>query len=421
MRVLILSTFDLQGGASRAAYRIHRGLLGIGLDSRLLVQEKTTDDYTILGPESRLAELNTLLRRYLTALPLHAYPGRLRSDVWSPAWWPTAIHRRIVREAPDVINVQWVCDGFLPIQALGRMRRPLVMTLQDAWAVTGGCHYPYDCRRYHDHCGACPQLGSRRERDLSRWGWQQKSRNWRPLPLTVVAISNWLGDCARASSLFRQTRVEVIPNGLDTKRYHPMDKVMARQILGLPQDKHLVLFGAINALRDARKGADFLFNALKELSQTGKTDAIELVVFGGSQPPAPPDLMFPAHYLGFLHDDVSLALLYSAADVMVVPSIQEGLGQTATEACACGTPVVAFDTSGLRDVVEHRKNGYLARVLDAADLARGIAWVLGDFGRHQALRQAARQKAVQEFDLTTVAKRYHMVFQDVVKEWRTSE
>jgi glycosyltransferase involved in cell wall biosynthesis len=239
--------------------------------------------------------------------------------------------------------------------------------------------------------------------------------------LTVVAISNWLGDCARASSLFRQTRVEVIPNGLDTKRYHPMDKVMARQILGLPQDKHLVLFGAINALRDARKGADFLFNALKELSRTGKTDAIELVVFGGSQPPAPPDLMFPAHYLGFLHDDVSLALLYSAADVMVVPSIQEGLGQTATEACACGTPVVAFDTSGLRDVVEHRKNGYLARVLDAADLARGIAWVLGDFGRHQALRQAARQKAVQEFDLTTVAKRYHMVFQDVVKEWRTSE
>jgi glycosyltransferase involved in cell wall biosynthesis len=294
------------------------------------------------------------------------------------------------------------------------------MTLQDAWALTGGCHYPYDCQGYHDRCGACPQLGSGRQRDLSRQGWQRKAKTFQPLPLTVVAISHWLGDCARASALFRQARVKVIPNGLDTQQFHPLDPMMARQILGLPQDKHLVLFGALNALQDTRKGAEFLFAALQELHQAGKTNTLELVVFGCSRPQAPPDLGFPTHYLGHLHDDVSLALLYSAADVMVVPSVQEGLGQTATEACACGTPVVAFDNSGLRDVVDHQKNGYLARALVAADLAQGIAWVLADPGRHRALGPAARQKAVQEFDLALVAHRYQQVFEDVLKEWRAA-
>ena len=201
MRILILSTFDLQGGASRAAYRLHQGLLRNGLVSRMLVQNKTSDDCTVLSPEGKYAEFFSVARRYLDALPLRQYAGRPQTT-WSPSWWPSRIDRRIAQEAPDVINVQWICDGFLPVQTLGRMCRPLVLTLQDAWAMTGGCHYPYDCQGYQDQCGTCPQLGSSRQEDLSRWGWRRKSRIWQSLPLTVIAISNWLGDCARASSLF---------------------------------------------------------------------------------------------------------------------------------------------------------------------------------------------------------------------------
>jgi glycosyltransferase involved in cell wall biosynthesis len=415
----MLSSFDLQGGGSRAAYRLHQGLLRIGLDSQMLVQNKTSQDATVLSPEGKYAGFGSLARRYLDALPLRQYPGR-PGTAWSPGWLPGNLHRRVARQAPDVINVQWVCDGFLPVQTLGRLHRPLILTLQDAWTLTGGCHYPYDCLGYQYRCGACPQLGSSRPQDLSRRGWQRKADILKSLPLTVVAISHWLGDCARASSLFRQARIEVIPNGLDTQRYQPRDTSVARQLLGLPPNRRLVLFGAVNAIQDPRKGAALLFSALKELHQAGEHHNIELVVFGDAPPAQPPDLGFPTHYLGFLHDDISLTLLYSAADVMVVPSVQEAFGQTATEACACGTPVVAFDNSGVQDVVEHQKNGYLARGLDASDLARGIAWTLADPQRHQALRQAARHKAVSDFDLDLVARRYRQVFQDALRAWPAS-
>ena len=419
MRVLMLSTSDLAGGAGRAAYRIYQGLQKIGLDSRMLVQQKVGDDFTVQGPQGRLSEINSWLRPRLDHLLWRCYRSRRRVS-WNTAWWPSKIHYRVAREDPDVVNLQWICDGFVPVAALGRMRRPLVLTMQDPWAFTGGCHYPSDCQGYQEQCGACPQLGSRRQWDLSRWVWRRKARHWRPLALTVVAISHWLADCARGSSLFREARVEVIPNGLDTERYRPIETRTAREIMGLPQDKQLVLFGAMDALKDERKGGQLLFKALEGLHQAGKSKEMELVVFGASRPPEPPSLGFPTHYYGNLHDDYSLALLYSAADVMVVPSVQEALGQTATEACACGTPVVAFDNSGLRDVVDHQQNGYLARGLNTDDLARGIYWVLADPGRQQALGRAARQKALREFDFTVVARRYLEVFQRVLGENSTS-
>ena len=282
------------------------------------------------------------------------------------------------------------------------------------WSFTGGCHYNEDCDKYTANCGACPILGSTKEADLSRQIWQRKHKSWQDLNLTIVTPSRWLGDCAKASSLFGDRRVEVIPYGLDLKTYRPIDRATARNLLKLPQDKQLVLFLSLNATSDRRKGFQLLQPALQQLSQSGWQDKLELMVVGASQPENPPELGFKAHYLGIMRDDLSLALAYSAADVFVAPSIQDNLPNTVLEAIACGTPCVAFKIGGMPDMVEHQANGYLASPFETEDLARGIGWVLEDGDRLQNLSTFAREKAEREFALEIQARRYQTLYQEIL-------
>jgi glycosyltransferase involved in cell wall biosynthesis len=224
-----------------------------------------------------------------------------------------------------------------------------------------------------------------------------------------------MAKCASASSLFQGLRVEVIPFALDTQRFRPADSKAARDLLNLPQDKQLVLFGAIDATGDTRKGFHLLQAALKRLSQDGWSDRLELVIFGSSAPEQPVDLGFPVHYLGRLQDDLSLRIAYAAADVMIAPSIEEAFGQTASESLACGTPVVVFRNTGLEDIVDHQQNGYTAIHCDIEDLARGIAWVLSDRERHTSLRDEARKKAEQEYAIELQAKRYLDLLSEILQ------
>lgn len=141
----------------------------------------------------------------------------------------------------------------------------------------------------------------------------------------------------------------------------------------------------------------------------------ELVVFGSSAPQTPQGFKQKAHYLGQLHDDVSLRVLYSAADVMVVPSLQEAFGQTASESMACGTPVVAFGATGLLDIVDHQQTGYLAEPFNTQDLANGINWVL----QHQSpdkLADNARQTVLVNFESSLVASKYIDLYREVLSK-----
>jgi glycosyltransferase involved in cell wall biosynthesis len=409
MKVLHLSTFDLVGGAARAAYRIHQATLGINIDSQLMVQHKQSSDPTVTAVESKLV---AKLRSVGDAAALNFY--QQRQQMFSPQWFPAALFKSIDRFAPDLIHLNWICNGFVPIEAFAKFKQPLVLTLHDMWAFTGGCHYTLGCTRYTVSCGDCPQLQSGREADLSRSVWQRKAKAWQNLNLTVVATSQWMAKCAGDSSLFRDLPIEVIPIGLDTNVFKPIDSSIARELLNLPPTKQLVLFGAINATGDARKGFHLLQQALARLLELGWGDRIELVVFGSSKPEKPPDLGFPVHYLGKLQDDLSLRIVYAAADVTIAPSIEEAFGQTASESLACGTPVVAFANTGLADIVDCHENGYVANYCDTADLARGIAWVLEDSERHHRLRQAARQKAEREYQMPVQAQRYRSLFDKIL-------
>ncbi|MBD2522541.1 glycosyltransferase family 4 protein [Nostoc sp. FACHB-133] len=413
MKVLHLSTHDIGGGAARAAYRLHTGLQDIGLQSQMLVQEKSSNDKTVIAPKIRLFQGIAKAKLTFESLPLKLYTQKKNTPFFIQ-WLPDRVIPKVAQINPDIINLHWISGAFMQIETFSKLKRPLVWTLHDMWGFTGGCHVIGECDRYKVSCGACPQLNSINEWDLSRWVWRRKVKAWKNINLTLVSPSSWLAECARSSSLFQNLRIEVIPHGLDTQKYRPINRHFARETLKLPQDKKLILFGAIEATSDRNKGFHLLQPALQELSKAGWKDNFEVVIFGASQPENPPDLGFKTYYLGHLYDDLSLATVYSAADVMLVPSLQESFGQTASESLACGTPVVAFNSTGLKDIVDHQQNGYLANPYEVDDFAKGIAWILENEQRLEKLSFYARKKAEQEFTLELQARRYSALFEEIL-------
>lgn len=414
IKPLLISSRDISGGAARATYRLHRSLKTIGVDSQMLVQDKESDDYTVIAPESKVSKGIGKLKPTLDSLPLQLYPQRDRST-YSVQWLPDNLAAQVAQINPDVINLHWINGGYLKIETIAKFKKPIVWTLHDMWTFTGGCHYNGDCMNYTNSCGACPQLHSNKEKDLSRWIWQRKANAWKNLNLTIVTPSHWLAKCAASSPLLKDTRIEVIPNGLDTKQYKPIQKSVARSILGLPEDKQLILFGAMSATSDPRKGFNFLQSALQNLTQSGWGEQVELVVFGSSQPKNPTELGFKSHYLGRLNDDISLSLVYAAADVFVAPSVQDNLPNTVMESLACGTPCVAFDIGGMCDMIEHQQNGYLAKPFHVEDLARGITWVLIDVDHHARLSHQAGERAPKLWADDVLAKKYLTVYEEAME------
>jgi glycosyltransferase involved in cell wall biosynthesis len=412
MQVLLLSIADGKWGGARAAYRLHQGLQANQVNSQMLVQSKFSSDLMVIGLRQQVGRLTTKLRSTLDGLPLLRYPHRNTPD-FSCQWLPDTLANQIARRKPDILNLHWACAGYLQVETLTRLPYPIVWTLHDMWAFTGGCHYSQDCEHYTLNCGACPQLGSQDSEDLSHWVWQRKQRAWANLNLTLVTPSQWLADCARRSSLFHNRRIEVIPNGIDLNQYQPQSKNQARQQLNLPTDQKLILFGAMKAGQDERKGFQLLQPALKALSQSGWADQAALVIFGAKAPVRSPDFGFPTYYLGNLNSETALAQVYAAADVFVAPSRQDNLPNTVLEALACGTPSVAFAIGGMPDLIAHQCQGYLAQPFDTQDLAQGIAWVLTDSDRHQKLSLAARIKAEQTFGLNRQAQAYQSLFAEL--------
>lgn len=411
MKVLHLSAADIEGGAARAATRLLQGLNARGADARLYVQRKSGDNPLIDGPCSLLGKAFGRARPTIEQLICGITPGKLNGP-FCAAFLPDRLSAQVAGTVPDIVHLHWVAR-MMRLETLQSLNVPIVWTMHDSWAFTGGCYLPSDCTRYEESCGNCPVLGSDRENDLSRRIWKRKLKAWHDLDLTIIAPSRWMAECAKASSLFRNTRVEVIPNGLDVQSYKPFDKHAAREHFSLPHDKKLILFGAKGATSDRNKGFYLYTEALRELTVITKSDLVELVFFGSSEPDKLSDLGFKVHSLGWQNDDIKLAQLYSAADVFVLPSIQESLGYTVMEAMACGTPSVAFRQGGVPDLIDHQQNGYLAQPYEPSDLARGIAWIMEDKNRWEELSANARQKIENVYAIEDVAKRHLELYREI--------
>jgi glycosyltransferase involved in cell wall biosynthesis len=413
MKILHLNTFDIEGGAAKAAWRLHQGLRELGTDSRILVQTKTSGDYTVYERDTDLARWLGKYRPLLEILPTLPYWSRPPTH-WATEWMPTRIIQQIERLKPDVIHLHWVCRGFMSIPDIGKLTQPIIWTLHDSWAFTGGCHVPGNCALYKKECGMCPQLDSAQPDDLSRWIWARKNKYWAHQPFTIVTPSHWLAECSQNSSLLGHCRTEVIPNGIDTALYHPIPKQKAREALTLPQNRKFVLISAMNATLDLNKGFRHLESALQQLAASGWKDKIELLVVGQTAPSEPVNTGVPVRFLGVLKDETAMRQVYSAADVTVSSSIQENLPNSIMESMACGTPVVAFNVGGIPQLIDHNVNGYLATPFESSDLAEGIRMILSDDAHRLLLSDRARTKIETTFDSGIITRQYQALYKELL-------
>ncbi|MCD6262480.1 MAG: glycosyltransferase, partial [Deltaproteobacteria bacterium] len=315
----------------------------------------------------------------------------------------------------DIINLHWVagCMDCLSVPlAIGN--KPIVWTLHDMNPFTGGCHYAGDCLKYKVSCGACPQLGSDIDDDLSRQVWRQKFDAYKSLNINIVTPSQWLGKCASESKLFSRFPVNVIPNGLPTNIFKPYPKTKIRKAVNIPESAKIILFGADSVVNE-RKGFRYLLEALNKLPLKGKRDNIILAFFGHLPEGTKIDSMYPMLNFGSITDENQLAMAYSAADVFVLPSLEDNLPNTVIEAMACGVSVVGFDIGGIPDMIEHKKTGYLVKPKDIYDLIEGIGWAMSS-ERSFRLSEQCRAKVEKEYTLEVQAKAYSELYERILKD-----
>lgn len=403
MRVLHILGGRLNEGAARGTLYLHNALRNLGVDSRLICPDPNAAGEGIIslaGPG--LPSLMAKFRSKVESLPSRLYPGR-RRGIFSPGISGVDWSTQDAYRAADIVHLHWVNRGMLSISGLARLDKPCVWTLRDMWPFTGGCHYSLDCRKYQVMCGACPALGSRHEHDLSRWVFQRKKKYY-SRHIGIVGISSWVSDCARSSELLRGNDVRTILNCVDTDQFRPMDKIKARELLSLPKDRSIMLHGAL-CLDDHYKGGHLLEEAKKFLSN----EDFYMCSFGRNdgKREVRRDRTF-----GYIEDDDLLRALYCAADVLVFPSVQEAFGKVAAESLACGTPVVVFDATGPKDIVQHKRTGYTAVPFDPVDLANGVRWLLEDRQRLVQIGINAAHDALDRFSPAAAAKQYCELYEE---------
>lgn len=424
MRIVHLSTSDSGGGAFRAAYRLHSGLRRLEHDSRMLVLKRGTSDDTVSAFKPRQDLIGRTLRKFRGRRiwrDYEAYRPTIPNGIEPFSDSRSEHDGEIVRQLPacDIITLHWT-GGFLDYPSFfnGYPKNvPLVWRLADMGALTGGCHYNQGCDKFTAACGACPQLGSRDEHDLSRRGWNIRKdalAEVGPAGLHVVGTSQWIAAEAKRSSLLGDFPISVIPNGLDTEEFAPRDKNFSRDLWNLPRDARIVLFAA-ESVANVRKGFRHLADAVAGIEGI---DSLLLVSVGGGKCALPSGVRHLT--LGKVNNDRMLSTIYSAADVFVIPSLQESFGQTVIESLACGTPVVGFASGGIPDMVRPGQTGWLAPTGDTNALREAIVIALRDDAARVTMSQHCRRIAVEEYSIEVQAKSYLELYQTLAARANSS-
>lgn len=418
-RILSVCTSFTKGGAAKAAFRIHRAVNALGTDCTMFVKGKGDAAQKVIGlqgfiPKNPLYGVFDWIRNKCKNQWQHylwrKYPAR--SDLFLSDLRSTDIRRALKRINYDILHLHWINLRFIPLDKLPK-DKPIVWTLHDSWPFCGICHLPLDCTGYERHCGRCPLLGSVKEKDLSSACWGKKSGLYKKLDLHIVSPSKWLAECAKRSSLFRALEIKVIPNCIDTDSFCPGSRREACERLHLDKDKRHILFGAMNAFADPNKGYDLLLEALRHLNPDSLKN-VDLVVFGAKDTVNQDIEFIKTINLGILDNNEDIIAAYRAADVTAVPSRNENLSCTIMESMACATPVTAFNVGGNSDMIEHGKNGYLARRYDAADFAKGLQWCLQN-AVTPALGGRARRKIAENFSPDIVGRHYIELYGQLAK------
>jgi glycosyltransferase involved in cell wall biosynthesis len=414
LNVVQINTWDRVGGAARVARQLHEALHRRGHATRLV---------TGFGMP---AESDASVQAIIPGWPTwkrqlwRATRGieHLSSLQYLFSWWSSEVANHPWVRAADLVHLHNLHGGYFSHTVLPHLSRqkPIVWTLHDQWALTGHCGYAFDCERWRQGCGRCPQLDTypRLRRDRTAMLWKVKQRVYARSRLTVVTPSRWLAQLARESPLLGRFPIHCIPNGIDTSVFTAQPRGQARARLQLPQGLRLLLFVA-ESLTERRKGGSLLIEALGLLPSSLR-DTLALVTVGrdADQLEVPPAVR--RFDLGVLQEE-ALPMVYSAVDAVVCPSLTDNLPTVLLEAVACGIPAVACSVGGIPEIIRHQETGYLASPGDAGSLAQGITFLL----EHDELRgdraQRCRRLAAQEFRIDLQVDRYLALYQQLLAQW----
>lgn len=413
MKVAFISTFR-RGGAGRSAWRTAQAVAQAGIDTSFVVRIKEKEHPMVTGackgwrqPYAKALEWYERLRFIRQASSKEVRFFFSLADVGQDISQVPEI------QEADVLHLHWVHKGFLSLKSFRQLQalgKPIVWSLHDMWAFTGGCHYAGECSNFQVQCGNCWYLKDPSATDLSHQIWKAKSETYAQLSWQIITSSEWLGELAQSSSLFKNFEVKALPTPVDTTVFRPLDKTTVRQKLGLPTDKRLLLFGAMN-VADPRKGFRYLETALQQLSDVPD---VELLVMGKAEPSAFENIDLQVHYLGYLSGEQAIAEAYNASDFFIMPSLEDNLPNTILESLACGIPSVAFRTGGIPQMIDHQQTGYLAQFKDADDLAKGIRWALQT--DYAPLAAAARAKAERDYSYAAIGATYQQLYTQLLEK-----
>jgi glycosyltransferase involved in cell wall biosynthesis len=401
MKILLLNTYP-HGGAGTACRRLQQALNRNGVQAQWLTSDQVGNKWPFYAER-------------LSFLPYEKDKSVRFS--FSLANFGQNISRHPLVQQADILHLHWINQGFLSlhnIRQLADLGKPIVWTLHDMWAFTGGCHYSGTCKGYLTGCGNCPYLRWPGMNDLSAKNVRKKQNTY-GTNIQFVTCSAWLRDTAASSALLKEMAVQAIPNPIDTDIFQPSRPAEIdafRRSHQVPEDAYVLLFSAMK-VSEARKGFIYLQESLLTLKSRHPDLPIHIFVMGASDPESLKTLPYPVHALGMVSGDTRLAQVYASADVFVIPSLEDNLPNTVMESLACGTPVVGFDTGGIPEMVQHLKEGYIATQKDASDLASGIEWVLTQ-KEASVLRKAAREKTMRQYSETVVAEQYKLLYNNIL-------
>lgn len=417
MKILHVNTNDIEGGAARAANRLHKGLLQKNIYSRMIVNNKKTDDFTVITLNTnKLERIKTKIRLFLDEKLKSIYFKRLKVTWSCNLFCNKSLVNFINKSNFDIVHFHWINASMLSIKDIKKINKPIVWTMHDMWPFTGGCHYSDNCVLYKEDCNKCKQLSNKKDTFLSGYILKEKYSSYKKKSIVYVTPSEWLEKCSKESFLLKNSNIKVIPNGIDLKIFKRLDKNFCKKILNLDLSKKYILFGAMTSTSDKRKGYDLLKRALSFFKEKFylKDKDIVLLVFGANKPRNNENLPFDINYLGQISDDITLNIIYNSADVFIAPSREDNLPNTIVEALSCGVPCVAFNVGGMIDLIEHKNNGYLAEPFNIEDLAEGINFVLEDENRWNNLSENALNKAQKDYNINDISDKYIDLYKKIL-------
>ena len=364
MKILVCNTHESKGGAAKSARRIYECLKSNGQDVHYITYFSETSDEDVYSPNSFVDKILRFVIPKLDYL-LRIIFIKDRKVPFSASLFSSGVPRFLNSFSPDIVNLNYTNMGFLSIKDLTKIKAPIVWTLHDSWAFSGGIHLPSHSENLYPELLNKHLLRYPKSFNISEFIFLQKKKLWRNLDITIVSPSRWLATRASQSSVFKKEHIKVIPNPINTTIFKPRDKIFSRRKLELDLGNRYILFGAVNGLKDSNKGFKMLLKAIKML---GNED-IKILSFGSQESSFSDDKIIE---LGYIEDQEELSYIYSAADVTVLPSFSENFPNVLLESVSCGTPIVGFAVGGIPEIIKDDSIGSLAKPYEIKDLSLKI-------------------------------------------------